>query len=116
MNVCNDKCPLEARVEALERDSEHNKDAHKNFYARLESSHTSVALIEERVCQIKEDTEEIKTSVQRLQETSAGTKDLKKDVEELKAKPGKRWDGIVEKAIWAVVAAVIAFLLARFGL
>ena len=54
--------------------------------------------------------------MQRLQETSAGTKDLKKDVEELKAKPGKRWDGIVEKAIWAVVAAVIAFLLARFGL
>ena len=53
MNVCNDKCPLEARVEALERDSEHNKDAHKDFYARLESSHTSVALIEERVCQIK---------------------------------------------------------------
>ena len=116
MNVCNDKCPLEARVEALERDSEHNKDAHKDFYARLEHSHTSVALIEERVCQIKEDTEEIKTSVQKLQESSAGAKDLKKDVEELKAKPGKRWDGIVDKVVCTVVGAVVTFLLMKAGL
>ena len=31
-------------------------------------------------------------------------------------KPSRRWDGIVEKAIWAVCAAVIAFLLGRVGL
>ena len=31
-------------------------------------------------------------------------------------KPGKRWDAIVDKAIWAVLAVVIAFLLARIGL
>ena len=31
-------------------------------------------------------------------------------------KPGKRWDSIVDKAIWAVLAAVIAFVLARVGL
>ena len=30
--------------------------------------------------------------------------------------PGKRWEGLVEKALWAVVAAIIAFLLARIGL
>lgn len=30
--------------------------------------------------------------------------------------PKKRWDAIVDKAIWAVLAAVIAFLLARVGL
>lgn len=34
----------------------------------------------------------------------------------LEQKPAKRWDGLVEKAIWAVVAAVIAFLLGRLGL
>lgn len=92
-------CPLEPRVKALERDSDHNKEAHKDFYARLENSHTNVALIEERMNQIKADTEEIKESVQ-----------------EIKDKPAKRWDGIVEKAIWAIVAAVIAFLLAKVGL
>ena len=31
-------------------------------------------------------------------------------------KPGKRFDAIVDKAIWAVLAAVIAFILAKFGL
>lgn len=100
MTECKDtSCPLVPRIEALERDSEHNKEAHKDFYSRLENSHTAVALIEERMSQIKADTEEIKEAVQ-----------------EMKDKPAKRWDGIVEKAIWAVIAAVIAFLLARVGL
>lgn len=34
----------------------------------------------------------------------------------LEQKPGKRWDSIVEKALWAVVAAVIAYFLGKFGL
>lgn len=92
-------CPYLQRIESLERDNEHNKDTHKEFYGKLEASRTTVALIEERIRQIKADTEEIKVSVQ-----------------ELKDKPGKRWESIVEKAIWAVAAAVIAFLLGRVGL
>jgi len=32
------------------------------------------------------------------------------------SKPARRWDGLVEQAIWAVVAAVIALLLRRLGL
>ena len=31
------------------------------------------------------------------------------------AKPAKRWEAIAEKAVWAVCAAVIAFLLAKIG-
>ena len=31
-------------------------------------------------------------------------------------KPAKRWDAIVDKVIWAVLAAVIAFVLAKIGL
>ena len=38
------------------------------------------------------------------------------DVKELKAKPGKRWEGIVEKAIGILVATVLGFMLARLGL
>lgn len=96
---CREACPYLHRIEALEQDSERNKRSHKDFYDRLEKSHTSVALIEERICQIKADTEEIKLAVQ-----------------ELRAKPGKRWDGIVDKLIWAVLGGVAAFLLARIGL
>ena len=41
---------------------------------------------------------------------------LSGDVETLKAEPGKRWKFVVEKAIYFVVAAVMGFVLARFGL
>ena len=36
--------------------------------------------------------------------------------EEKTAKPGRRWEAIVDKSVWAVLAAVIAFILARIGL
>lgn len=45
---------------------------------------------------------------------SVSTLDVK--VTALEAKPAKRWESIVEKAILAVVAAVIAYLLAKVGL
>ena len=92
-------CPLLPRIEALEQDSKHNKDAHKEFYRKLETSHTNVALIEQRLNQIKEDTEEIKGSVQVMKE-----------------KPAKRWENMVEKVIGAVVLAVVAYLLGKAGL
>lgn len=43
-------------------------------------------------------------------------KEIKDDVKSLKLKPAKRWDGIVDKVIITIVAAVIGFLLARIGL
>lgn len=38
------------------------------------------------------------------------------EVEEMKDKPGKRWEGLVDKIIWAFCAALIGFVLARIGL
>lgn len=43
-------------------------------------------------------------------------KEIKSDVKSIKDKPGKRWDAIVDKAIWAVLAALIAYFLAKFEL
>ena len=64
-------CPFEARIVALEEELDRNKASHKEFYEKLERSHTSVALIEQRLDQIKEDTAEIKSSVQTLKEKPA---------------------------------------------
>jgi hypothetical protein len=36
-------------------------------------------------------------------------------LEVIVGKSGARWDGFVEKVIWAIVAAVIGFLLAQIG-
>lgn len=43
-------------------------------------------------------------------------KEIKTDVKSIKDKPGKRWDAIVEKVIWAVLAAFIAYFLGNNGL
>lgn len=51
------------------------------------------------------------------QERVADTVDkLDGKVTALEEKPAKRWDGIVDKVIWAVVAAAIGFMLAQIGL
>lgn len=41
---------------------------------------------------------------------------VKTEVEEIKEKPAKRWDALVEKILWGVVGAVLAFFLAKIGL
>lgn len=42
----------------------------------------------------------------------ADVKEIKADVKALTDKPGKRWDGLVDKALWLVAGAVLAWLLA----
>lgn len=41
---------------------------------------------------------------------------LTSDVETLKAEPAKRWKFVVEKSIYFIVAAIMGFILAKFGL
>lgn len=41
---------------------------------------------------------------------------LDKKVETLERKPGKRWDGIVDKAVTALIAALVGFVLAQLGI
>lgn len=43
-------------------------------------------------------------------------KQIKNDVRALTLQPGKRWETIVEKALAALVGALVSFLLLRAGL
>ena len=65
-------------------------------------------------------TEKLVASVEVLatkqQAVESDVKEIKTDVKALAEKPGKRWDAIVDKIVWALLAAVIAFLLGRVGL
>ena len=76
-----------------------------------------------RLDKLEESTEAISrlaTSMEVMaerQEQVANTVDkLDGKVTAMEQKPAKRWDGLVDKIIWAIVAAVIGFLLARIGL
>ena len=97
---CQEPCADLARLEQQVKDMQkQNGEDHKEIRDRLTQleKEEAVQLVQYRTILDKLDT-------------------LAAKVEALEAKPGKRWESIVEKAIWAVAAAVIAFLMARIGL
>lgn len=96
-------CVSLERVEALEEQFREQREkssaTHKEFYNRIREleKQNSVRDVQYKAIMEKLDC-------------------LTRTVNEIKDKAGKRWDMIVDKAIWAAVAAVIAFLLGRMGL
>ena len=58
----------------------------------------------------------VKVLATKEAQVEADVKEIKDDVKSLTAKPGKRWEGIVDKAIFATVGGIIAYLLFRLGL
>ena len=92
-------CPMSARIEALERANEQHGKSHREIYGRLGTLETATAVQETK----------LDTILKKLD-------DINDKVEALEAKPARRWESMVEKAIWAVCAAVIAWFLARMGL
>lgn len=52
----------------------------------------------------------------KQEQVESDVKEMKADVKTLIGKPARRWDAMVDKILWAVLAAVIAFVLGRMGL
>lgn len=106
MNECSENCPLEPRVAALERANEQHGKTHREFYNRLNSLERGEAA----------QAEQYKAILEKLDALTRRHDELNRKLSELESRPAKRWEGLVEKALWAVAAAVIAFLLGRIGL
>ena len=53
---------------------------------------------------------------EQLQTMNSNVIKLTDDVECLKDKPAKRWDGIVDKFLVAVIAALVGFIFAKLGI
>ena len=58
----------------------------------------------------------VKVLAVREENVENDVKEIKNDVKSLTSKPGKRWDNLVSQIITLVVAALVGFLLAKFGL
>ena len=86
-------------VEERSKSNTHRLDEVEKRQDNLDKLATSVSLLAEREERVESDVKEIKSDVKSLAE-----------------KPGKRYDSLVDKVVWAVAAAVIAFLLGRIGL
>ena len=94
----------------------------------------AAALLEKRIADLEKDREkqtafresyyaEQRARIKRDAELDAKISGMDEKLDKLvswqdgqQAAPKRRWDAIVDKAIWAVLAAVIAFVLAKIGL
>ena len=104
---CNEPCPDLTRLEQQFRDLlDRNGEDHKEMRDRL------TQLEKEEAVQLVQ----YKTILDKLDALTTRHDSLNAKLSELEAKPAKRWEAIAEKAVWAVCAAVIAFLLGRIGL
>ena len=53
---------------------------------------------------------------QRQKDMDTDIKEIKVDVKAMASKPGKRWEGLVDKALLTIVALLLTYTLARLGL
>lgn len=58
----------------------------------------------------------VKVLADREKRVEDDVSEIKGDVKEMKEKPGKRWESIVEKIILTIVGAVLGFLITKIGL
>ncbi len=96
-------CPVSARVDALEKEFDRHRgnstDTHRQMFERISTLEQSGAALRATLAGMDEKLDEIAEKVNALAD-----------------KPAKRWESLADKAVWAVCAAVIAFLLAGMGL
>lgn len=58
----------------------------------------------------------VKVLALREENVEKDVKEIKDDVKTLTNKPAQRWDGLVDKIILTVAAAIVGFILAQLGL
>ena len=83
---------------------------------RSKSNTHRLAEVEKRQDNLDELVSTVKVLATREENVESDVKEIKMDVKNLTNKPGKRWDDLVDKIVWAVVAAFVGFALAQIGL
>ena len=96
--MTNDELKLLAAVEQRGKSNNHRLDKVEARQDNLDALVTSVATLATEQEHMKKDVIEIKSDVKCLTERS-----------------GKRWDELVDKIIWAIIAAVIGFMISQLG-
>lgn len=97
----------------MEREFEHRLTEVED---RAKSNTHRLNEVEKRQDNLDDLVSTVKVLADREERVEDDVKEIKGDVKSLKDKPGKRWDAVVDKIVWACLAAVIAFLLGRIGL
>ena len=80
--------------------------------ARSKSNTKRLDKVEERQDALDRLITSVEVLATREESVEKDVKEIKSDVKALTSKPGKRWEGIVDKALAAVVGGFVAWILA----
>ena len=83
---------------------------------RSKSNEHRIEDLEKRQDNLDELVSTVKVLANREENVENDVKEIKADVKALNEKPAKKWDGLVDKIILTIVAAVIGFLLSKIGM
>lgn len=100
---------LEREISDIKADQAAAKEQHKEIFRRLDKQDEMI-----------ESVQKLASSVERLTLKQEGTQkkvdELCEDMDEIKAKPAKRWEGLVQNLIYAFGGALVAYIATRLGL
>ena len=92
-------CPVSARMDALKDEFDRyrgsSSDTHRQMFGRIGALEQSGAAVTAKLDSIEEKLDELNTTVKALAD-----------------KPAKRWDGLVDKLVYAAALAVVAWVAA----
>lgn len=83
---------------------------------RSKSNRRRLDDLEKRQDNLDELVSTVKVLAVREENVENSVEEIKADVKILTGKSGQLWDELVKKAVWAVVAACIGYVLAHIGL
>lgn len=83
---------------------------------RAKSNSHRINEIEKRQDNLDDLVSTVKVLADREERVEGDVREIKDDVKSIKDKPAKRWDTVVTQIITILVAAVVGFILAKFGL
>lgn len=83
---------------------------------RAKSNSHRLDQVEKRQSEIGELVTSMATMAQKQETMERDVGEIKAKIDVIAAKPGKRWDAIVDKILLGIVAALVAYALAQIGL
>lgn len=126
---CNpNNCPVGAKVDSLEKEFENyrhsSKETHKEMFSRIGALEQNNAAIKERLSGIWKTMDTLSSDVgsakkeiaaalreiSSLSRTEKDLEDLGEDVEEIKKKPGERWEMLVGCVLSALAGAFLLWV------
>ena len=83
---------------------------------RLDTMEREVAAVNRLAVSVELLVQENKHQTEALKDVKTDVQSLSGKVEAIEQKPAKKWEDMAGKVLWALVAAVLAFALAKIGL